>query len=68
MAKVLRPATRAAMECVDAPKRRNFSLAWLGQRCADEERRGVGEHTDHGLLTLLAQDNHGGLQVRIQSG
>jgi isopenicillin N synthase-like dioxygenase len=29
---------------------------------------GVGEHTDYGLLTLLAQDNHGGLQVRAPQG
>src|SRR5438874_13799837 len=36
------------------------------QRSADEERWGVDEHTDYGLLTLLAQDNHGGLQVKTR--
>jgi isopenicillin N synthase-like dioxygenase len=29
---------------------------------------GVGEHTDYGLLTLLAQDEHGGLQVKGPEG
>ncbi len=29
---------------------------------------GVGEHTDYGLLTLLAQDRHGGLQIKTPRG
>jgi len=29
---------------------------------------GVGEHTDYGLLTLMAQDRWGGLQVRTDNG
>ena len=29
---------------------------------------GVGEHTDYGLLTLLAQDETGGLQVKSPTG
>jgi isopenicillin N synthase-like dioxygenase len=33
-----------------------------------EESWGVGEHTDYGLLTLLAQDRHGGLQVKTPQG
>jgi isopenicillin N synthase-like dioxygenase len=34
----------------------------------DDENWGVGEHTDYGLLTLLAQDENGGLQVRTPGG
>ncbi|WP_426756183.1 isopenicillin N synthase family dioxygenase [Myxococcus sp. Y35] len=33
-----------------------------------EEQWGVGEHTDYGLLTLLYQDEHGGLQVKSPRG
>ena len=32
------------------------------------EQWGVGEHTDYGLLTLLAQDDCGGLQVKSPNG
>ena len=32
------------------------------------ESWGVGEHTDYGLLTLLAQDENGGLQVKTPDG
>lgn len=32
------------------------------------EQWGVGEHTDYGLLTLLAQDDAGGLQVKSPTG
>ncbi|HYE47553.1 MAG TPA: 2-oxoglutarate and iron-dependent oxygenase domain-containing protein [Caulobacter sp.] len=35
---------------------------------ADDEAWGVGEHTDYGLLTLLAQDEFGGLQVKTPAG
>src|SRR5262245_9837631 len=33
-----------------------------------EDSWGVGEHTDYGLLTLLAQDELGGLQVKTSRG
>ncbi|MEQ1817197.1 MAG: 2-oxoglutarate and iron-dependent oxygenase domain-containing protein [Terricaulis sp.] len=34
----------------------------------NDEGWGVGEHTDYGLLTLLAQDENGGLQVKTPNG
>ncbi len=35
---------------------------------AGDEGWGVGEHTDYGLLTLLLQDDNGGLQVHTPDG
>jgi isopenicillin N synthase-like dioxygenase len=35
---------------------------------ATSSEHGVGEHTDYGLLTLLLQDDCGGLQVRTPMG
>ena len=35
---------------------------------AEDSGWGVGEHTDYGLLTLLAQDDNGGLQVNTPAG
>lgn len=35
---------------------------------AESSRWGVGEHTDYGLLTILRQDDSGGLEVRTSSG
>jgi isopenicillin N synthase-like dioxygenase len=34
----------------------------------DTGQWGVAEHTDYGLLTILAQDEHGGLEVRGPDG
>lgn len=34
----------------------------------DERRWGVGEHTDYGLLTILKQDDTGGLEVKSGGG
>lgn len=33
-----------------------------------EKRWGVGEHTDYGVLTILKQDDLGGLQIKSKSG
>ena len=37
-------------------------------RAPDGSEQGVGWHKDYGLLTLLLQDEHGGLQVQASDG
>lgn len=38
------------------------------ERESHDERWGVGEHTDYGVLTILKQDDSGGLQIKARSG
>lgn len=38
------------------------------ETASDKSMWGVGEHTDYGLLTILKQDDCGGLQVKTTSG
>ncbi|MBI3839536.1 MAG: isopenicillin N synthase family oxygenase [Planctomycetia bacterium] len=47
---------------------RIFNYPYLREASAGNDVRwGVGEHTDYGLLTILRQDDAGGLQVKSQS-
>jgi isopenicillin N synthase-like dioxygenase len=45
-----------------------FRIFHYPPQARTDEGWGVGEHTDYGLLTLLAQDDNGGLQVRARRG
>jgi isopenicillin N synthase-like dioxygenase len=45
-----------------------FRIFHYPSPAADDDGWGVGEHTDYGLLTLLAQDDSGGLQVAAPEG
>ena len=47
---------------------RIFNYPGEPEALGDEPRWGVGEHTDYGLLTILKQDDTGGLQVKSQTG
>jgi isopenicillin N synthase-like dioxygenase len=46
---------------------RIFNYPRADAAVADEQPWGVGEHTDYGLLTILRQDDTGGLQVKSRS-
>ncbi len=46
---------------------RIFHYPPVGMKPSGEARWGVGEHTDYGVLTILKQDDVGGLQVKAGS-
>lgn len=56
--------------CYEKPLARGQLVYYPPSTAADEaeERFGVAPHTDFGVLTLLLQDNSGGLQVQGKSG
>ncbi len=45
---------------------RIFHYPSVGERSVEDPAWGVGEHTDYGLLTILKQDEVGGLQIKTQ--
>jgi isopenicillin N synthase-like dioxygenase len=47
---------------------RIFNYPPLPEQAGDEPSWGVGEHTDYGILTILKQDDSGGLQIKAKSG
>lgn len=52
----------------DRPLSRASFVYYPAQQAADQERFGVAPHTDFGVLTVLHQDNNGGLQVQDING
>ena len=47
---------------------RVFNYPGVSNRAPSSDRWGVGEHTDYGVLTILKQDEVGGLQVKSPAG
>ena len=57
------------LRCTSKPLSRASSVYYPTQiKEVDEERFGVGPHTDFGVLTVLCQDGVGGLQVKNLKG
>ena len=46
---------------------RTFHYPPVMPKSEEDEQWGVGEHTDYGVLTILKQDDVGGLQVKMRS-
>ncbi len=47
---------------------RIFNYPYIQREAGEQEFWGVGEHTDYGLLTMLKQDDCGGLEVKSDGG
>ena len=47
---------------------RIFNYPPAGSAAGSENGWGVGEHTDYGFLTILKQDDRGGLQIKTKTG
>ena len=47
---------------------RIFNYPSDSEAVSEQQRWGVGAHTDYGLLTILKQDQTGGLQVKSKTG
>jgi isopenicillin N synthase-like dioxygenase len=45
-----------------------FRIFHYPARAVDPDSWGVGEHTDYGILTILRQDDVGGLEVKSKTG
>ena len=61
-------ATDFFLEHVDRPLSRASFVHYDRRAPADDGRFGVGPHTDFGVLTILCQDDVGGLQIEDPDG